>query len=382
MKSIGIIAEYNPFTNGHLYHLSTVKEKYPEHTIILVMNGNFTQRGIPSIIDKWKRTEIALQLGIDLVVELPYPFATQSADFFAYGAITILENLKVEKIIFGSESDNIDNLELIAKTQINNDELEKLIKIYSKLGENYPTALSKAIFDLTNKKIDTPNDLLGVSYIKTIIKNNYKIKYETIKRENNYHGNDLGHNSSASSIRQALKLHKNVDNYVPKIEIKYLDKLHYLEDYFEILKYKIITEKDLSIYQTVDEGIDKLLKKEITKVNNIDDFIKKVKSKRYTHNKITRMLNHILCNFTKEKANNFKEIKYIHILGLNKKGRHYLNLIKKELTIPLISKITKNKDDMLEFEIETTKIYDIIKNNNLTKKEFEKIIYLGDELDD
>ena len=99
MKSIGIICEYNPFHNGHLYHLNTVKEKYPDHTIILVMSGNYTERGDVSIIDKWKKSKIALEAGIDIVVELPFPFATQSADYFSYGAITLLEHLKVEKVI-------------------------------------------------------------------------------------------------------------------------------------------------------------------------------------------------------------------------------------------------------------------------------------------
>ena len=103
METIGIIAEYNPFHNGHLYHLNTIKEKYPDATIVLVMNGNFTERGDVSLINKWKKTKIALDLGIDLVVELPYPFATQSADFFSYGAVTLLEKLKVDKLIFGSE---------------------------------------------------------------------------------------------------------------------------------------------------------------------------------------------------------------------------------------------------------------------------------------
>ncbi len=378
MNAIGIIAEYNPFTNGHLYHLNSIKEKYPEHAIILIMSGNFTQRGIPTIIDKFKRTEIALKLGVDLVIELPYPFATEAADFFAYGAITLLENLNVEKIVFGSESNNTDDLELIAKTQIDNNELDKLVKIYSKLGYNYPTALSQSIFDLTGKKITTPNDLLGVSYIKTILKNNYKIKYETIKRTNDYHkGID-----SATSIRKLLKNNDDVKDFVPKLELDYLHDFHFIDDYFDILKYKIITENDLSIYQTVDEGIDKLLKKEITNAKNIDDFIKLIKSKRYTYNKITRMLNHILCNFTKEKAKSFKEIKYIRILGLNKTGRTYLNTIKKDITIPLISKLLREKDDMLEFELETTKIYDITSNNNLFKKECEKIIYIGDEEND
>lgn len=378
MKSIGIIAEYNPFTNGHLYHLNKIKEKYKDYTIILIMNGHFSQRGTPSIINKFKRTEIAIKLGIDLVIELPYPFATQSADFFAYGAITILEHLKVEKIVFGSESDNINDLELIAKTQINNDELDKLVGIYSKLGYNYPTALSNSIFDLTNKKITTPNDLLGVSYIKTILNNNYNIKYETIKRTNDYHQSI----ESATQVRELLKNNKDVKDYIPEIELEYLNNLHFNNDYFNILKYKIITEKDLSIYQTVDEGIDKLLKKEINNASSIDELIQLVKSKRYTYNKISRMLNHILCNFTKEKAEKFKQIKYIRILGLNIKGRNYLNKIKKDIDIPIISKLLREKDEMLDYELKTTKIYDILSNENLLKRECEKIIYIGDEIND
>ena len=383
METIGIIAEYNPFHNGHLYHLNTIKEMYPDSTIVLVMNGNFTERGDVSIIDKWKKTKIAINLGIDLVIELPYPFATQSADHFAYGAVTLLEKLNVDKLVFGSESNNIEDLKLIAKTQIENDEFEKLVKIYSKMGKNYPTALSCALEDLTGKKIETPNDLLGISYIKAILENKYKIKPETIKRTNDYHSTELDNEiSSATSIREALKNNQNIDNQVPKETKNELNNLHFIDDYFNILKYKIITEKDLSIYQTVDEGIDNLLKKEITNCNSYDELIKKVKSKRYTYNKISRMLIHILCNFTKEKANNFREIKYIRILGLNKKGRDYLNTIKKEINIPIISKITREKDEMLEFEIETTKIYDIINNSNLVKKEFERIYYKNEEINE
>ncbi|MBR4694318.1 MAG: nucleotidyltransferase [Bacilli bacterium] len=370
MKSIGIIAEYNPFTNGHLYHLNTIKDMYPEHTIILVMNGHFTERGDVSVINKWKRTEIALRLGVDLVVELPFPFATQSADFFAYGAITLLEKLKVEKVIFGSESNNIKDLEEIAKIQVDNDELEKLVKVYSKLGANYPTALSNAIYDLTGKRIDTPNDLLGISYIKTIIKNNYNIIPESIERTNSYHDSI----ESATNIRRLLKEDYNVDKYIPK-EVKFhLQDLHFLDDYFDLLKYKIITEKDLTIYQTVEEGIENLLKKEITNSYSLEEFISKIKSKRYTHNKIKRMLIHILCNFTKEKAKNMKEITYIRLLGFNSKGKEYLNQIKKDIDIPIISKITREKDPMLEYEIETTKIYDIPTKENCTKQEFDKII--------
>ncbi len=380
MKAIGIIAEYNPFHNGHLYHLNKIKETYKDYKIVLVMNGNFTERGDVSIIDKWKKTEIAIKAGIDLVVELPFPFSTQSADYFSYGAITLLENLGVEKVVFGSESDNVEDLTLIAKTEINNPEFDKLVKIYSKFGNNYPTSLSLALQDLTEKKIDTPNDLLGISYIKTILKYNYKIEPITIKRNNNYHSQELNEtNSSATAIREALKNKKDVFGYVPDYVLPYLTNLHFLDDYFDILKYKIITSKNLEIYQTVDTGFDKLLKKNIRNVKTIDELIKSVKSKRYTYNKINRMLIHILCNFTKEKANNFKDISYIRILGFNDNGRLYLNSIKKESPIKIISKITKNMDEMLEYELETTEIYDIPNNENLYKKELQKIIYYKGE---
>ena len=382
MKAIGVIAEYNPFHNGHLYHLNIIKEKYPDYVIVLVLSGNYTQRGDISIIDKFKKTEIALKYGVDLVIELPFPFATQSADFFSFGAITLLETLNVERVIFGSESDNIEDLKLIAETQLNNPEFDKLTKIYSKLGKNYPTALSSALYDLTGKSITSPNDLLGISYIKTILKYNYNIIPETIKRLDNYHDLELYQDtSSASAIREALKNNKSIKGQVPYDE-SLLDNRHFIDEFFDILKYKIITEEDLSIYQTVDEGIDRLIKREITKSNNYDELIKNIKSKRYTYNKISRMLLHILCNFTKEKANSFREIKYIRILGLNKNGSSYLNKIKKTSTLPIISKITREKDPMLDYEIETTKIYDIICNNNLVNREFESIIYIGDDNND
>lgn len=379
MTSIGLIAEYNPFHNGHMYQLKKIKELYPDSTIILILSGNYTQRGDVSIIDKWKKTSIALKAGIDLVIELPFPFATQSADYFSYGAITLLEHLKVEKLVFGSESDNLEDLKLIASTQLNNEEFDKLVKIYSKLGYNYPTALSKSLEDLTGKKIDTPNDLLGVSYIKTILKYKYKIEPVIIKRINNYHEKKLNKTfSSATSIREALKRNEPVTEEVPKFVLPYLTNLHYLDDYFVILKYKIITTPNLEIYQTVDVGFDKIFKKYINDVSTIDELIKKTKSKKYTYNKINRMLLHILCNFKKSDANLFKDISYIRILGFNDQGRSYLNSIKKDISIPIISKITKNKNKMLEFEINTSKIYDITNNENLYKKEFQKINYYKD----
>ena len=354
---IGIIAEFNPLHNGHLYLINKIKEKYEDASIILVLSGNYTQRGIPSIIDKWKKTELSLKLGIDLVIELPFPFSTQSADYFAYGATTILNYLKVDKLVFGSESNDIKVLEKIVDAQ-KDDKFNTLVKLYCKSGYNYPTALSLSLEELTNEKITTPNDLLGISYIKAIKENNYNIEVETIKRTNDYHKEELEEDiSSATSIRKALKEGIDISNQVPKIELDYLNELHYIDDYFNIIKYKIITEDDLSIYQTVDKEIIKKLKKEILNSNNIDEYIKRIKTKRYTYNKISRMLLHILTNFTKEKAKLFNDITYIRILGINNTGRTILNNIKKDIDIPIISKITKEKDPMLEYELEVDKIY-------------------------
>ena len=374
---IGIIAEFNPLHNGHLYLINKIKEKYEDASIILVLSGNYTQRGIPSIIDKWKKTELSLKLGIDLVIELPFPFSTQSADYFAYGATTILNYLKVDKLVFGSESNDIKVLEKIVDAQ-KDDKFNTLVKLYCKSGYNYPTALSLSLEELANEKITTPNDLLGISYIKAIKENNYNIEVETIKRTNDYHKEELEEDiSSATSIRKALKEGIDISNQVPKIELDYLNELHYIDDYFNIIKYKIITEDDLSIYQTVDKEIIKKLKKEILNSNNIDEYIKRIKTKRYTYNKISRMLLHILTNFTKEKAKLFNDITYIRILGINNTGRTILNNIKKDIDIPIISKITKEKDPMLEYELEVDKIY-YLKSTDTN----DKLIYYKEDKND
>lgn len=372
MMGVGIIAEYNPFHNGHMYHLQKIKEMFPDSVLVLVMSGNFTERGDVSIIDKWKKTKIAKEAGVDLIVELPFAFATQSADFFAYGAISILEKLKVSKVVFGSESDNIDDLEVIAKTQLSNPDFDKLVKIYSKFGENYPTSLSLAINDLTGKKIDAPNDLLGVSYIKTILRNSYNIEAIPIKRTNDYHGINIDKISSATAIREALKSGENVNEAVPQFVMDNLSDLHFIDDYFSLLKYKIITDCNLARYQTVDEGIEGKLKKEIVNAKSYDDLINRVKSKRYTYNKIKRMLLHILIGFTKDEAKGMKEVEYIRILGFSSRGQSYLNSIKKDVDIEILSKFKRNMSSQLELELRSSSIYALAHNEEyLVSEEYK-----------
>ena len=363
MKSVGIICEYNPFHNGHLYHLNKVKELYPNHTIILVMSGCFTERGDASVINKWDKTSIALNYGVDIVIELPYVFATESADKFAHASIEILNYMNVEAIVFGSESNNIEKLKELADIQLNSKKYHKLVKEYLDEGLNYPTALSKSLYEITGKKIDKPNDILALSYIREIIKQEANIKPISIKRNNDYNSLELNDGmTSASSIRYALYNNETIKDYVPDKTLECLDNKVFNEDYFNLLKYKILTEKDLSIYQTVDEGIENRLKKYIINSRSLDEFILKIKTKRYTYNKLNRMFNHIICNFTKEEANKFEDIEYIRVLGFSYNGRSYLNQIKKDINIPIVSRFASIKTEMLDIEFRVTCCYASVLN--------------------
>ena len=335
------------------------------------MSGNFTQRGDISLINKWDKTKIALKNNIDLVVELPFVFATQGADIFAHGALQILNNLKVDKLIFGSECNNIKELKKLAKIQLNN-QYEELVLKYINDGLNYPTATSLALKELGGTNIDSPNDILGLCYIKEIIKQKSNIEPITIKRTNDYHDKQLNKISSASAIRQAIKENKNITNYIPKETQKYINKKCFIENYYQYLKYKIMTEENLEKYETIDDKIKYRLKKYIYESNTLEELIKKVKTKRYTYNRIKRMLLHILCNFTKEENKKCKDIHYIRILGFNQTGKQYLNKIKKQTNIPIISKFKKD-NIMLDIEYRTTCVYSLIFKNQtkIIKSEYK-----------
>lgn len=380
MKKVGIICEYNPFHNGHLYHLESIKRMFNGYTIILVMSGNFTERGEVSIINKWDKTDIALYYGVDLVVELPFVFASQGADVFAKGSIEILNYLDVDYLVFGSESNDINKLKELASIQVNNKKYDKLVKEYLNDGINYPTALSKALYDLSGKKISKPNDILGITYIREIMRQKSKIKPITIKRNDNYNCTELDDFlSSATSIRYALKNNSDITNHVPDYSYKFLkNNLHFIDDYFPLLKYKILTESDnLDCFQTVDEGIENRIKKYIITSKSIDELILKIKTKRYTYNKLNRMFTHILCHFTKEEALELKDIEYIRVLGFNNKGRLVLKDIKDKIDIPIITNFSKIKSKMLDIELRSTCVYASILNEkekiDIIEKEYKNM---------
>ena len=371
MKIIGLIAEYNPFHLGHQYQIKKIKEMFPNSIIIAIISTYFTQRGDISIINKWDKTKICLEEGIDLVIELPTLYATQSADIFAYGALSILNKFKIDTLVFGSESNDINNLVKLANIQLKNNDYNLLVKQYLDTGINYPTAMSKALKDITNITIDKPNDLLALSYIKQIIQNNYQITPISIKRTNDYHDKKIKNNIiNATLIRELLLKNEDISPYIPKTTNKYLYKNLSLNNAYPFLLYNIIcNQNNLSNYLDIDEGIEGRIIKNINKSNTWNELVMNIKTKRYTYNKINRMLIHILLHIKKE--NNIKDI-YLRVLGFNQHGRNYLNQIKKDLDMELITSYKPNKSRVLDLEYECTKIYSLIINDSsLIEKEYK-----------
>ena len=352
MNIIGIIGEYNPFHNGHLYHINKIKEMYPDSLIVLVLNGYFTQRGTISVLSKEDKVQISLDNNIDIVLELPFIFGTQSSDIFAYNSIKLLNELKVDTIIFGSESNNISLLNKVVDIELNDPEYENRLKEYLDEGLNYPTAMKKALN--IEEDINNPNDLLGISYIKAIRQINPSIKAETIQRTNDYH-DILSEDTivSATNIRTKLQNNEDISKYLPKEVIPLINDVTN-DNLFNLLKFKILTDKDLSVYLDVDEGIEFRLLKCINESHNFDELISNIKTKRYTYNKISRMLLHILIGLTKNDNKN-TTLDYLKILGFNTKGQEYLNSIKKDITLPT----TPIKDSLIyKYELKSAYLYE------------------------
>src|SRR5574344_6675 len=350
MDIIGLIAEYNPFHNGHLYQINKIKEMYPQSIIILVLNGYFLERGEISYITKEEKTKLALDNKIDLVVELPFVYGNQSADTFTYQSINILNKLKINKLIFGSESNNINKIKAISTAELDYS-YNIRVKDYLDSGLNYPSALAKAL----NINFDfKPNDLLAISYVKAINLINKKIEPICILRTNDYHDIKSNENViSAANIRNKLINKEDISKYIPyknNIIIPNYDL------YFKILKQNILTNKNLAAIVDVDEGIENLLLKKINTANNFDEFIKSIKTKRYTYNKLNRMFIHILINFTKQDKDNLF-LNYIHILGFNSFGKDYLNKLN-------INVKPKKTDLIYQYELKAALIYDLINNTH------------------
>lgn len=373
MKILGIVVEYNPFHTGHLYHLEKAKEIVQPDLTIAIMSGNYVQRGEVAIIDKFKRSELAIKYGVDLVIELPFVYVSQSADYFCKGAIDLLYHIGVTDLVFGSECGTIETFKEIAYAiEKQPDTYNQYVRDAMNQGLRYPDACNQALSQLLGKSIVTPNDLLGLGYVKEVIFNHYPINLHCIERSNDYHETTLNKVASATALRKALFNHEDVHEYL--FDMSYYTKLYKQSDFFSYLKYQIIIQDENSLKKLhlVDEGIENLLKKVIYQVNCYDELVSTLTSKRYTKTRIQRMLLHILLNNTKQEIQNALSVDYLHILKMNQKGQAYLHQIKKICDYKIITNLSTYKHPALDLEIKTSKFL-ALQDASILEQEFKNI---------
>lgn len=380
MKVAGIIVEYNPLHNGHIHHIEETRRLSKCDVLIAVMSGNFMQRGEPALIDKFTRTKMALENNIDLVIELPFVFSVQNADNFALSSVSILDKMGVDEIYFGSESDNIDPLIKIADI-LESKEYSLLLKKYINDGNSFPTSYDLAIKDLSNtNEHSKPNNILGVQYIKAIRKINSKINIKAIKRINKDYYSEFdaeGEIQSASALRKALFNGEDISKFVPKSIVTLLEqrRLISLDDFSEQFKYILssTTKEELAQYFGVNEGIENRVLK-VKNLSSTTDLINQLLTRRYTNSRIRRMLIHILCHTKKTSLPSF-DIPYIRLLGMNNIGKDYLNVVKKNENINIISKVKEGIHPYLDIELRASKVYSLVSDKDIFKEEFKPLIY-------
>ncbi|MBR0596536.1 nucleotidyltransferase [Sinanaerobacter chloroacetimidivorans] len=388
MNVLAIIAEYNPFHNGHYYHLKeSVKAVNADYTIC-IMSGNFMQRGEPALLNKWIRSRMAVENGIDLVFELPFVFACNNAEYFAKGAVDILNRLGcVSHLSFGSEIGSITRLaeaanHLAAETP----ELSELIRSFADLGISYPKARYEALKEYTDPQtaevLKEANNILGVEYLKQLQQTKSRIQPITIKRYGTgYHDKGFYENiASATAIRHKLSESEELESlkqYLPTPSFEVLNEFNedinlFFDGFYKLLIYRILTEEkeNLNAVLSATEGLENKVWKAAKTAVNFESMIKAVKSKRYTATRIQRLFTHILVNLNKKSFQSIlkEELNYGRILAFNQKGAALLKKIKKEelSTIPILTNINRElpKDagewKLLQYDIAASDVYNLV----------------------
>ncbi len=404
-KVLGIISEYNPFHNGHLYHLEQSKKITGANYTIAIMSGNFTQRGSTSIIDKWSKAEIALNCGIDLVIELPLLYSISSAENFADGAIKILDSLKiVDYLSFGAETSEIDNLDKIANVLYKEPKAYKdLLTTEIKKGLSFPKARENALMtylpDSNNYEniLSSPNNILGIEYLKALKRHKSNIRpisvarFETGYNDLNYSGNI----ASATAIRNIVKnggfdiIRRLLPSPSYNILMDNIKQGHIVTDLsaFEkqiIYNLRKMDVKEISDLPDVTEGLEFAIKKAANACNTLHEFFTLIKSKRYTATRIQRILLYALLGITKKDMALSKKINpYIRVLGLNNRGKFLISEIaKSNPKLEIITSVkrfyensnNKNLNLLLDKDIWATNVYtiaydfDSCNNLDFTKK--------------
>ena len=389
MKVNGIIAEYNPFHNGHSYHLSHAKQTTGADYTVIAMSGNFVQRGAPALISKYKRAEMALQNGADLVLELPVYYSSSSAEYFAEGAIALLDKLGViTELCFGSECGDITILQRIADILLTEPSAYvDALKEHLRLGLSYPSARNAALIHYDPSLIAykgvlfSPNNILGIAYLKALKRRESHIQPFTTRRVGaDYHDKRLGEmQASALAIRQAVMSAVDTEylrNQMPEnaysIFAECLNQRCFLENdaFSSILHYKLLTEaeKGYDEYLDVSPELSDRIRNNLEQFRNFQDFCDLLKSKDMTYTRISRCLLHILLNMktsTMGKYVSMDYVPYVRVLGFRKDAAPLLTAIKEHASIPVISKLADAEQilmpeayHMLKEDISINRIYE------------------------
>lgn len=410
MKAVGIITEYNPFHNGHFYHLQKAKELTGADVCVAVMSGNFIQRGEPAIVDKYIRCQAAVDAGVNLLVELPSYYALSSAELFADGAVKTLDALHVDSLVFGSECGDIDLLKNIAALLANEpDNYKELLKKHLSTGKSFPAARQIALETVMGAAfgeiLSAPNNILGIEYLKVLLRSHSAIRPLTLARKGSgYHDTDTsGTFLSASALRKALlppahhapelltrsmpdsmssRMLQMLDAYAPIVPDDFTLLLNYklLEIFCECEHHKNKIAEQLSRYTDITLELGSRIAAIFTGTDSFTELALKIKSRQYTYSRICRCLMHIVLNIKKESAAFYEgaQIPYIRILGFDKKGQDYLSFIKKQCPAPIITKIGANKT-LLGLDMHCAHIYNQIvlqKSGYLIPDEFRQGIYI------
>lgn len=387
-KVLGIIAEYNPFHNGHLYHIKKSIEETGASSVICVMSGNFVQRGNTSIVDKWTKTKMALANGVDLVLELPTIYSVSSAENFAEGAIRLLDSLKiVDTISFGMEAKDIASLNNIANVLYTEPkEYTTILEHELRKGVSFPKARENAVMMYLNdikqyaNILTGSNNILAIEYLKAIKKLKSKLNPIGIRREKVLYNDEIiiDDFASATAIRKMIATGQfsDIQKVMPKSSYALLaDELrkgHYVLDLSKFQKEIIYNLRKMSVEEIaqlvdVSEGLENAIKNAANSSNNLVDFVNIVKSKRYTQTRIQRILIYALLGITNSKMLAFKKaVPYARVLGFNENGKQLISQIaKKNKKVQIVTSVKKYMDEsknkvlkeMLKTDILATNVY-------------------------
>jgi len=411
MNIVGIITEHNPFHNGHLYHVRKAREECAADLVVSVMSGHFLQRGEPALFNKWARAEMAVRGGVDLVVELPTAFSVRSASAFALGSISLLDRMGVvTHVCFGSEAGNTDMLWPAARVLACEPvKFKEILSTLLNTGLPYPAARAEALtrylaqqgVNLPEETFKSPNNILGIEYLKALINTGSSIVPSAIKRfAAGYHdreidpvstgvdsaNNDSANNgpaniASATSIRERLISDNNCTDgiaaVVPTTSLEVIKREIaggrgpvFIDNYDRVLFYllRTLSHEYLSLLNDVGEGLENRILEVSLAADSVRKLLQGVKTKRYTWTRIQRILSYILLGYTRDMAHAFEKNGplYIRVLGLSAKGRASLKKIKKQASVPVITRTSPflgkgdNIAQMLAFDVRATDIYTLL----------------------